>query len=90
MLKITALAATIAFGLTGCHAQGFSAATASAKTRFPDMLQCAKEAASAPSSGAAKHETFMCEEKFLGFTGEQQEYVGGQPIACAEPSSDGI
>ncbi|GAB6197583.1 hypothetical protein PAGU2595_029230 [Lysobacter xanthus] len=86
MVKSIALTATIAVGLAGCYAEGFTGAPQAARAHFRNMEQCANEAASISKPGSPKHETFMCEEKLLGFTGRQQEYVRGEPIVCAEPS----
>ena len=90
MVKITALIATIALALTGCYAEGYTGAVETAgKVRFPTMRQCAEEATGTLRPGHPKHEAYMCEKKFLGFASEHQEYVRGELIICAEPSSDG-
>ncbi|GAB6197525.1 hypothetical protein PAGU2595_028600 [Lysobacter xanthus] len=90
MVKITALVATMALALTGCYAEGYTVAPGKAgKARFATMRECAKEATSTPRPGRPKYESYMCEKKLLGFTSEHQEYVRGEPIVCAEPSSDG-
>ena len=89
-VKTSALITTIALALTGCYTEGYTAADNTAsRVRFPTMRQCATEATSVLMSGGPKHEAYMCEEKILGFTSEQQEYVRGEPIVCAEPSSGG-
>jgi hypothetical protein len=90
MVEITALVATMALALTGCYAEGYTAAVEKAgKARFATMRQCAEEATSTLRPGRPKYESYMCEKKFLGFTSEHQEYVRGEPIVCAEPASDG-
>ena len=90
MVRISALVATIALALTGCYAEGYTGAVETAGTvRFPTMRQCSEEATSTLGPGRPKHDAYMCEKKFLGFTSEHQEYVRGEPIVCAEPSSDG-
>ena len=90
MVKITALAATIALVLTGCYAEGYTAAVnTEGRARYPSMRECVKEATSTVRPGRPKHEAYMCEKKVLGFTSEQQEFVRGAPIIDAEPSSDG-